>query len=1289
MGVLLQAFFKTRPNHAVPAPVDGTGVKDWWWDRLAREAGDLARAGFTALWLPPVLKSDGGQGRDVDGYGAFDDYDIGSKNQMGGISTRFGSREQLSRLVAIARSFGLDVYLDLVLHQRSGDPGNFLFRYINAAGTHAAGRFPKNRNDFFPNVPRDPNLGGPIADDKGFGRELAPINGGTPKGATGDHLIAAGEWLVKSLDVQGARIDDVKGLSTDFLPRYLNSPALAGKFAVGEFFDGNVNLVSGWIFNPRGMNGRASAFDFPLKFQITAMCNNPGRFNMASLDHAGLAGSAPLQAVTFVENHDTDLHSELGTIVINKILGYALILTSEGYPCVYYRDYSTDPDCYGLKAPIDNLLWIHEKIADGPTQQRWKDFDVFAYERLGGAHLLVGLNNDPGGSRTIHVATAFGGNVSLHDYTGHAADVTTANDGSATITIPRNNNGLGYVCYSRQGIGEAIRISPRTTTQSLFGAVDLDIEPAQSGRSVNAGRIWCAAKTPVRLTFRPDTRDWTAATTMTLALRGPDGAIVTSQEVSLAAPSKPIEATTAAAGFHQITVSATNTPAANASPSFEIEATYTAAPFTEAQVALESSNSVAATQGSWSAVIKLPNVPIHTHLLPNGKILFWGRRLEVGSTDDPTLDEHFCQPFIWDPIADSAAQNVKKIARPTLADGKTPVNLFCSGHTMLGDGKLLVAGGHNFDSKGINQSCLFDWQSETWTASGTMDDGRWYPTVVSLGNGDALVSSGSFLNAQGAIQNNPVQEIWRAGQWNTIVHFDIIPLYPRMHVAPDGRVFMSGPLPQSYLLDTSNGGNWTPLQGPGGIRSEFREYAASVMYDVGKVLFIGGGNQGANDLPSAQAEVIDLNAAAPAWRQTKSAMHSPRRQHNATILADGTVLVTGGTKGMGFNDLAPGNTVHAAELWDPANETWTLMAAESVDRCYHSTATLLPDATVLSAGGGEFRPNSAVHVTNAPKDSHPDAQIFTPPYLHPSRGPRPVITAAPQSVQYGQAVGLTVDAASIAKVTFIRLGSTTHSFDQNQRINVLKFTTAGNTLTVTAPPDANHCPPGYYMLFVLNAKGVPSKAKIMRIGAAVVSAAAVAQPVKTKKPIRLPMLAEEIRKNATGTHVVVGVTPTCPYGLAACWAGAYHALKNLDGVAAVEPIPNAEDSTADVYLKSRGLPDLARWPHQFTQIASGSQKFRGIEVTLDSDVVLGSGQLVLPATADHSAIPLSRLDPTAIVQLDLATRHPRAATPAELDAYGQLRQRVAAAGGTLKNVKVTGPLYQLGNQYGMFVRSIT
>jgi hypothetical protein len=156
--------------------------------------------------------------------------------------------------------------------------------------------------------------------------------------------------------------------------------------------------VNGWVFNPHGMRGRASAFDFPLRFILAAMCNNPGRFNMADLDHAGLAGISPLNAVTFVENHDTDLKEP---VVTNKILGYAYILTSEGYPCVYYRDYSEEPNCYGLKKSIDNLIWIHENLASGTTQQRWLDFNLFVYERFGGPGLLVGLNNDPRGPRTV------------------------------------------------------------------------------------------------------------------------------------------------------------------------------------------------------------------------------------------------------------------------------------------------------------------------------------------------------------------------------------------------------------------------------------------------------------------------------------------------------------------------------------------------------------------------------------------------------------------------------------------------------------------------------------------------------------------------------------------------------------------------------------------------------------------------------------------------------------------------------------------------------------------------
>ncbi len=618
MGVLLQGFYKLPPDDALPSPADGDSGVPWWWDHLAAQARDLSLAGFTAVWLPPVLKTASGASRGADGYGPFDDYDIGSKKQKGSIPTRYGSREQLERCAAIMRANGLDIYLDMVEHQRIGDSTPFVFRYPGANATPDVGRFPKNPDNFVPNVPRDPDLGGPVADDIAFGRELAPIHAKPPRYVF-DNLIDAADWLTRALDVQGYRIDDVKGLSTDFLRPFLESKSMNGKFAVGEFFDGNPALVNNWIFNPKGMQGRSSAFDFPLKFQLNEVCNNPGRSNMASLDHAGLTGISPQSAVTFVENHDTDL-SNGEKIVTNKLLGYAYILTSEGYPCVYYRDYSTDKNCFGLKPRIDNLIWIHEMLADGPTQQRWKDFDVFSFERMGGAHLLVGLNNDPGGSHTIHVFTGFGSNVALHDYTGHAPDVTTGGDGSVTITVPRNVNGLGYVCYSRAGDNRPLPVNSHRVKQDFEGAADLDIMPAANGKTITAGSIWCQAKTPVTVALTIDRTGWDAASAVDVSLLFPDQTAST-LTVTMATPANPVlQATTKAEGFYALQLAAKGMPAANLNPPFKLSATYTATKTLLPAQAVPRAAADPATVGKFSAPIDLENVAIHAHPLPTGKI---------------------------------------------------------------------------------------------------------------------------------------------------------------------------------------------------------------------------------------------------------------------------------------------------------------------------------------------------------------------------------------------------------------------------------------------------------------------------------------------------------------------------------------------------------------------------------------------------------------------------------------------------------------------------------------------
>ena len=404
MGVLLQATYRRRQGVSVPAPSDGDPNTPWWWDHIASQANALRQAGFTAVLLPPVLKTSAGAYPGGDGYGPFDDYDIGSKQQFFTVPTRFGSREKLQRCVAMLRANGLDVYIDTVPHHRNGG-NDFEYRYRGANGTPAEGRFPKHKTCFVPNVPRDP-IAGPVRDDFGFGDELAPINA-KPPGYVLNGLIDAGDWLTRALDVQGYRIDDVKGLAVEFVRRWLTSKAMVGKFAVGEYFDANPQTLRWWAWDS-GMAGRSSVFDFALRFALAAMCNNSSRWDMTQLDHAGLTGHAPLNAVTFVDNPDTDLSSP---VVWNKLLGYAYILTAEGYPCVYYKDYATDSGCYGLRRWIDNLIWIHENLAFGPTVTRFKDYQTIVYERQGYPNLLVGLNNDQyHGWRTITAQTGFAGN---------------------------------------------------------------------------------------------------------------------------------------------------------------------------------------------------------------------------------------------------------------------------------------------------------------------------------------------------------------------------------------------------------------------------------------------------------------------------------------------------------------------------------------------------------------------------------------------------------------------------------------------------------------------------------------------------------------------------------------------------------------------------------------------------------------------------------------------------------------------------------------------------------------
>jgi hypothetical protein len=454
------------------------------------------------------------------------------------------------------------------------------------------------------------------------------------------------------------------------------------------------------------------------------------------------------------------------------------------------------------------------------------------------------------------------------------------------------------------------------------------------------------------------------------------------------------------------------------------------------------SQNSASTQGKWGAPFATPIVAIHMHLLPTGKVLLWG---------------HQGDAQIWDPAAPNAGFTRVSKAYP----------VFCSGHTFLADGRLLVAGGSIDGPRGEARAALYDAASGAWSLTGSMAQGRYYPTLTALPDGRALAVSGNDENRDIVT----IPEVFDGTGWRRLTSAPLAignPFYPDMFVAPNGRVFLAGFPEKSAYLDLSGTGAWTPVATR---RVADRTMGSAVMYAPGKILYAGGG-----DPPTSSAEVIDLNAATPAWR-TVASMHFARRQMNATILADGRVLVTHGTGGPGFNDVT--SPVFQAELWNPATEAWTVMASEAVGRTYHSTAVLLPDARVLSSGSGE---GAGISFEN----SKLSAQIYSPPYLYAADGtlaPRPRISSAPASLGYSQTLSVeTDDAATVHRGTLVRLSSVTHAFNQSQLAFPLTFTAAGaTTLRAQGPGNANLAPPGPYMLFLINDRGVPSQARMLTI----------------------------------------------------------------------------------------------------------------------------------------------------------------------------------------------------------------
>ena len=501
-------------------------------------------------------------------------------------------------------------------------------------------------------------------------------------------------------------------------------------------------------------------------------------------------------------------------------------------------------------------------------------------------------------------------------------------------------------------------------------------------------------------------------------------------------------------------------------------------------------------EGLWSTLPQtMPVNPIHAALLHTGKIL-----IVSGSGNCPP-QQTGCPQGPQYPQGAALLDLSNNNISPML----TTWDMFCNGMSIMQDGRVLINGGTKGYGQlavvgvqgevpftGLPNASIFDPSSESFVDIAPTAHGRWYPSLIELNDGTIMTTSG--LNDTDGTDNN-TSEIWNGQQWSAqipgnpnIANFPSFqfPLYPRMHLLPTGHIFYSAPssatldfnpTSQAWTLDA-----WTLYPGQNDPNGE-RTYGSSVLLPLTpqnnyspKVMIMGGDNPATNT-----TELIDLSAAgmqisaacptyAPCWIEGP-AMSQSRVEMEATLLPNGKVLVDAGSA----QDENAATASLQAEIYDPISNSFSSAGSNAFPRLYHNIQLLLPDGTVLLAGGNPAQGVFENHI-----------EIYQPSYFFNADGSpatRPqAATNVPSSITYGQSFNLsTPDASTISSVVLMKAGSVTHSFDMDQRYVGLSFTQASGTLSVTAPSNSNLAPPGYYMLFLVNQNGTPSLASWVQV----------------------------------------------------------------------------------------------------------------------------------------------------------------------------------------------------------------
>ncbi|MER6071014.1 galactose oxidase early set domain-containing protein [Streptomyces sp. NPDC001817] len=479
--------------------------------------------------------------------------------------------------------------------------------------------------------------------------------------------------------------------------------------------------------------------------------------------------------------------------------------------------------------------------------------------------------------------------------------------------------------------------------------------------------------------------------------------------------------------------------------------------------------------GSWSVLpTQNPVRSMHSVVLDNGKVL-----LIAGSGNS---EENFNAGTFTSAVYDPANGTYKVIP--------TPKDMFCAGHVQLQDGRVLVlsgnraypvAGGHGYE--GFKDSYVFDPTTETYSKTNDLNDGHWYPSATELGNGDVISFGGLREDSTGSVTAEKFS--YAQNQWLPLSQvnqtWSYWGLYPAMILMQDGRLFYTG----SHVFGNNIPGSGSAIydydantitQIPGLQNKDERDQSASVLLPPAqdqRVLTIGGGNIDSNPDANRLTDLIDLKQANPSYvagppvpQGTVDLGGGPQPETgnqgkmyvSAVLLPDGKVLETGGAL---HNRADP---VYESSIYDPATNAFDPVAADPESRGYHSSAFLLPDGRVMATGDNPGNGSWNHNVS-----------IYTPPYLY--KGTRPTITSViNQEWKYGDTQRITVD-RPIAKAELIRPAAVTHSSDPNQRFVDLPLSVDGNNVDLNVTNNPDIAPPGWYMLFAVDANGVPSVAK--------------------------------------------------------------------------------------------------------------------------------------------------------------------------------------------------------------------